>query len=91
MHISHLSNFVLVSQIQCKITSGECKYFTFTQVVQKNALYFEIFYTAGANFTRPLDKAPGLSISIVIRILSSDTETSAATPLGGDARKVLAK
>ena len=38
-----------------------------------------------------LDKAPRLSISIVIWILSSDTETSAATPLGGGARKVLAK
>ena len=38
-----------------------------------------------------LDKAPHLSISIVIWILSSDTETSAATPLGGGARKVLAK
>ena len=59
--------------------------------MQKNALYFENFYTAGANFTRPLDKAPRLSIDIVIRILSSDTETSAATPLGGGARKVLAK
>ena len=41
--------------------------------------------------TPPLDKAPRLSISIVIWILSSDTETSAATPLGGGARKVLAK
>ena len=38
-----------------------------------------------------VDKAPHLSISIVIWILSSDTETSAATPLGGGARKVLAK
>ena len=38
-----------------------------------------------------VDKAPRLSISIVICILSSDTETSAATPLGGGARKVLAK
>ena len=38
-----------------------------------------------------IDKAPRLSISIVIWILSSDTETSAATPLGGGARKVLAK
>ena len=38
-----------------------------------------------------LDKVPRLSISIVIWILSSDTETSAATPLGGGARKVLAK
>ena len=38
-----------------------------------------------------LDKAPRLSISIVIWILPSDTETSAATPLGGGARKVLAK
>ena len=38
-----------------------------------------------------LDKAPRLSISIVIWIFSSDTETSAATPLGGGARKVLAK
>ena len=38
-----------------------------------------------------LDKAPRLSISIFIWILSSDTETSAATPLGGGARKVLAK
>ena len=38
-----------------------------------------------------VDKAPRLSISIVIWILSSDTETSAATPLGGGARKVLAK
>ena len=38
-----------------------------------------------------VDKAPRLSISIVIWILSSDTETSAATPLGRDARKVLAK
>ena len=34
-----------------------------------------------------VDKAPRLSISIVIWILSSDTETSAATPLGA----VLAK
>ena len=40
---------------------------------------------------KKLDKAPRLSISIVIWILSSDTETSAATPLGGGARKVLAK
>ena len=40
---------------------------------------------------RMVDKAPRLSISIVIWILSSDTETSAATPLGGGARKVLAK
>ena len=38
-----------------------------------------------------LDKAPRLSISIVFWILSSDTETSAITPLGGGARKVLAK
>ena len=38
-----------------------------------------------------LDKAPLHSISIVIWILSSDTETSATTPLGGGARKVLAK
>ena len=38
-----------------------------------------------------IDKAPRLSISIDIWILSSDTETSAATPLGGGARKVLAK
>ena len=38
-----------------------------------------------------LDKAPRISISIVIWILSSDTETSATTPLGGGARKVLAK
>ena len=38
-----------------------------------------------------VDKAPRLSISIVIWILPSDTETSAATPLGGGARKVLAK
>ena len=38
-----------------------------------------------------LDKAPRLSISIVVWMLSSDTETSAATPLGGGARKVLAK
>ena len=38
-----------------------------------------------------VDKAPRRSISIVICILSSDTETSAATPLGGGARKVLAK
>ena len=38
-----------------------------------------------------VDKAPRLNISIVICILSSDTETSAATPLGGGARKVLAK
>ena len=38
-----------------------------------------------------LDKAPRLSISIVIWILSSDTETSAAIPLRGGARKVLAK
>ena len=53
---------------------------------------------ACANFTAKifllsvdLDKAHRLSISIVIWILSSDTETSAATPLGGGARKVLAK
>ena len=38
-----------------------------------------------------IDKAPRLSISIVIWILSSDTETSVATPLGGGAIKVLAK
>ena len=38
-----------------------------------------------------VDKAPRRSISIVICILSSDTETSAATPLGGGARKVLVK
>ena len=38
-----------------------------------------------------VDKAPRLSISIVILILSSDNETSVATPLGGGARKVLAK
>ena len=38
-----------------------------------------------------LDKAHRLSINIVIWILSSDTETSAATPVGGGARKVLAK
>ena len=38
-----------------------------------------------------VDKAPRLSIGIIIWILSSDTETSAATPLGGGARKVLAK
>ena len=41
--------------------------------------------------TQSLDKAPRLSISIVIWILSSDTETSAATSLGASARKVLAK
>ena len=40
---------------------------------------------------RMVDKAPRLSIGIVIWILSSDTETSAATPLEGDARKVLDK
>ena len=45
----------------------------------------------GYRFRTKLDKAPRLSISIVIWILSSDTETSAATPLGGGARKVLAK
>ena len=38
-----------------------------------------------------LDKAPRLGINIVICILSSDTETSATTPLGGGARKLLAK
>ena len=38
-----------------------------------------------------VDKAPRLSISIVICILSSDTETSAATPLEGGENKVLAK
>ena len=38
-----------------------------------------------------VDKAPRLSISIVIWILSSDTETSATIPLGGGARKVSAK
>ena len=42
-------------------------------------------------FPSEVDKAPCLSISIVIWILSSDTETSATTPLGGGARKVLAK
>ena len=42
-------------------------------------------------YCKKLDKAPRLSISIVIWILSSDTETSAATPMGGDARKILAK
>ena len=36
-----------------------------------------------------LDMAPRPSISIVIWILSSDTGTSAATPLGPGARKVL--
>ena len=44
-----------------------------------------------SRFQRVLDTAPRLSISIVIWILSSDTETSATTPLGGGARKVLAK
>ena len=53
INISHLSNFVLVSQIQCKIRFGEYKSFTFMQIMQKNALYFEQFYTAGTNFTRP--------------------------------------
>ena len=38
-----------------------------------------------------VDKAPRLSISIVIWILSIDTETSVVTPLGGGARKVFAK
>ena len=38
-----------------------------------------------------LDKALRSGISIVIWILSSDTETSAATPLGAGPRKVLAK
>ena len=45
----------------------------------------------GPTIQSRLDKAPRLSISIVIWILSSDTETSAATPVGGGARKVLAK
>ena len=35
-----------------------------------------------------VDKAPRLSIRIDIWILLSDTETSAATPLEGGARKV---
>ena len=38
-----------------------------------------------------IDKALRPGISIVIWILSSDTETSAATPLGAGPRKVLAK
>ena len=38
-----------------------------------------------------LDKVLCPGISIVIWILSSDTETSAATPLGAGPRKVLAK
>ena len=38
-----------------------------------------------------LDNAPRLSINIVICILSTDTEMSATTPLGGGARKLLAK
>ena len=38
-----------------------------------------------------LDKAPRLSISIVIWILSSDTETCATTPLEGGTKIVLAK
>ena len=37
------------------------------------------------------DKAPRISISKVIWVLSSDTVTSAATPLAAGARKVLAK
>ena len=53
------------------------------QLTEVVALYPALYYC--------LDKAPRLSISIVIWILSSDTETSAATPLGGGARKVLAK
>ena len=38
-----------------------------------------------------VDKAPRISIGDVIWVLSSDTGTSAATPLGAGARKVLAK
>mgnify|MGYP006238868913 CR=1 FL=1 len=53
--------------------------------------HFWPFLAISSYFWPFLDKAPRLSISIVIWILSSDTETSAATPLGGGARKVLAK
>ena len=38
-----------------------------------------------------VDKAPRISIIDVIWVLSSDTGTSAETPLGAGARKVLAE
>ena len=57
----------------------------------KGTLDYTQLEEEGTYFPSTVDKAPRLSISIVIWILSSDTETSAATPLGGGARKVLAK
>ena len=40
--------------VSVKITFGGCKSCTSTQIIEKNALYSEIFYTAGIHFTWPL-------------------------------------
>ena len=40
--------------VSVKITFGGCKSCTSTQIIKKNALYSEKFYTAGIHFTWPL-------------------------------------
>ena len=40
--------------VSVKITFGGCKSCTSTQIIKKNALYSENFYTAGIHFTWPL-------------------------------------
>ena len=52
----------------------------------RNSLFAKSFARKGERWGT-LDKAPRLSIRIVILILPSDTETSAATPCGAMRKK----